>query len=541
MIKRAHFICAKYYSEKLHALDEAVQFYDYIMDRAQGLVGISSTSESTDYIKLGDNTFYAINESFNSSLLETAISELYFLGEAWEAKEIVIEADNNVQVGINKAPITRRRVTGIFGTIKEAIRKIIVFIMNALERFQQAVADLLKSDVQWVIDNNAMLNNLPPQVLQTMTLNYTNYLHTNAHQRIAERNLPMNGSLRSIAQRIGNEAIKAKQAGRQLDGAMTCYKNFFPQLYKLDPNNWKNAALTYYRGGSNGSYLPPERKRPGRGETVMARGGDCQGVIKAMTAYVLNYKQYSAACIQMMNNLKAAMNEQNGVLNRLAKERATMTNEADISNATFGPDMYSILENDNISRTELVSMDILTKDGLNYLREEIGDGAANPQHPIYMTGARPSQNPQPTQNAQQQQAPNQQQQAQQPKQAKPVQTEQPNQQQQRQVQQNDYNSDASRQLIAAYQVCSSICTAKLTVCEEIERSYMRVLRGVAAAVQKYNQDNNTDRANRQYNRDRQADQQAAQDERLRKIEYRNQQKKARNTGLIGGMKNILGI
>jgi hypothetical protein len=70
---------------------------------------------------------------------------------------------------------------------------------------------------------------------------------------------------------------------------------------------------------------------------------------------------------------------------------------------------------------------------------------------------------------------------------------------------------------------------------------MRVLRGVAAAVQKYNGDNDQERSNRQYNRERQEDQQAAQDERLQKIRFRNQQKKARNTGLIGGMKNILGV
>ena len=544
IIKRVHFICAKYYSEKLHALNEAIIFYDYIMDKAQGLQPASESQDVTEYMKLEDNAFYHINESFNSDMVDYAISELYFLSEAWEAKRIVIEADNRVQVGINKAPITRRRVTGVFGTIKETIRKIIAFIMNALERFNQAVSDLLKSDVQWVIDNNSLLNNLPPQVLQTMTLNYTNYMHTGAHQRVAERNLPTNGSLRNIAQRIGQEAVRAKQSGNQLDGAMTCYKNYFPQLYKLDPNNWKNAALLYYRGGSNGSYLPPEKKRPGRGETVVAKGAECQRVIKTMTDYVLNYKQYASACSNMLGDLKVAMNEQSAVLDKLAKERSMLTNEADVSNATFGPEMYSILENDNIYRTDLASMDIVTVEGMDYIKEELGSGAANPQHPLYMTGARPTQQPQqapqqnqnnanPNQNANNNQQQNNQQQQQQ---------NQPNQQQkQQQLKQNEYSSDAARQLISAYQVCSSICTAKLTVCEEIERSYMRVLRGVAAAVHKYNGDTDQDRANRQYNQNRQNDRQAAQDERLQKIRYRNEQKKARRTGLIGGMKNILGV
>ena len=539
ILKRAHFVCAKYYSEKLHALDEAIQFYDYVLGRAQGSLD-KPLNESSVYQKLEDSTYYSIYEAFNAELVEEAISELYLLTEAWEAKELVIEADNAVQVGVNKAPITRRRVTGIFGNIKEAIRKILAFIFNALERFNEAVANLLKTDVQWVADNNALLNNLPPQVLQTMTLNYTNYMHTNAHQRIAERNLPTNGSLRSIATRIGNEAVKAKQAGRQLDGAMTCYKNYFPQLYKLDPNNWKNAALRYYRGGSNGSYLPPERKRPGGGETVMARGADCQQVIKNMTIYVLNYKQYSSACVQTLNQLRAAMNEQNSIIDRLSKERGTLTNEADISHATFGGAMYSILENSTLMDSDLVgNIKITTSGGLDYLREELGNGAANPQHPIYMTGARPSQHPNPQQAAQQQAQ--QQQPQQQAQQNPPKQNQQQPQQQQQNAQQADYATEASRQLIAAYQVCSSICTAKLTVCEEIERSYMRVLRGVAAAVQKYNGDNDKERSNRQYNQERQEDRQAAQDERLQKIRYRNEQKKARNTGLIGGMRNILGV
>jgi hypothetical protein len=233
------------------------------------------------------------------------------------------------------------------------------------------------------------------------------------------------------------------------------------------------------------------------------------------------------------------MNEQNGIIDRLSKERGTLTNEADISYATFGGAMYSILENSTLMDSDLIgNIKITTSGGLDYLKEELGNGAANPQHPIYMTGARPSQHPNPQQAAQQQA---QQQQPPQQAQQKPPQQNQQQPQQQQNAQQADYATEASRQLIAAYQVCSSICTAKLTVCEEIERSYMRVLRGVAAAVQKYNGDNDQERSNRQYNRERQEDQQAAQDERLQKIRFRNQQKKARNTGLIGGMKNILGV
>jgi hypothetical protein len=262
-----------------------------------------------------------------------------------------------------------------------------------------------------------------------------------------------------------------------------------------------------------------------------------------MLTYCLNYKQYANACTQTLNQLKAAMNEQNNVIDQLSRERGAMTNEADISNATFGGDMYSILENCDLISSDLrYNIKILTEGGLDYIREELGSGAASPQHPLYMTGARPSQ----YQAQQQQQAQAQQQQPQQQAQPKPMEPKNPQQQQQdpqqqQRAQQASYATDASKQLIAAYQVCSSICTAKLTVCEEIERSYMRVLRGVAASIQKYNGDNDTDRANRQYNKERQEDKQAAQDERLQRIRYRNQQKKARNTGLIGGMKNILGV
>ena len=185
---------------------------------------VSYRADTPNYLLLMDEAMTFINMEYNDSTILDAMTEMYILGDAYEAKELVLrsvtEAPGGVTMGVNKA-VTQRNVSGIIGNVKEFIRKVIKFMSEALENFKEAATRLVQEDSKWVSDNAPLFNSMNKELIATLKVTCVPWGERKCFERLRNNKIPMTngGNLRQILEWIGKhpEAITDKLA---------CYKEF---------------------------------------------------------------------------------------------------------------------------------------------------------------------------------------------------------------------------------------------------------------------------------------------------------------------------
>lgn len=537
-LKTTLLICEQFFNRKIIAVNEALRFYNSIMSQALGSAN-ETVKESTSitegtYFEMLEEELSYLQDEYESDMIDEATLELFVYTEAWEAKQEAItmeEANGRVVVGANDKPVTQRRVRGFGNRIADLVRRFIQFIGNILSKFDQALGDILKTDIEWLRANSHFITDMPAEVLNTLTLNYSNYMHTQAHQRILEKKLPDGANLANIIDHIGRGAVNARMNKNQsYNAANECYRQFFPTLVRIDPTNWKVAATMYYRG--YGRNIPKSIKmNSGQAETVTAKGQQCAQVLSEMMKYCLNYKQYAQSAENTVSTIKNAIAAQQKTIEKVMQTKSELNSGP--TNEGFEP--YSLLEDVYLVNEELGASSAGAGNNANAGGTVSNAGPAAGPSGI-SKGAPPKKEPAPVNNLKNtvgnKNALNKdQKQAAAEKEVKEKALKRTNEV-------LDTTSYAAEQIKTAFTVCVSIGTAKLTVCEEIHKSYMRVLHGVVDAVRKYNGNAEEDRENAQYNKEQEDRAEAEHQAKRQDIKRRNQLRADRRTGLYGKMKNF---
>ena len=470
------------------------------------LISDFNENPSIDYDIIAERKIFEMFQAYNKALIEQGIIELdvlsnAFYNEAITLTGIVRNTSNNIHGfddlyeslhsvsevnGVNipaadKSPV-QRKTTGLISRVHNFIRRMLEFIQDMLQKFLQTAADIIQSDTEWINKNETTLKNIPENVLNDMRISCTPYFLTKSHGRLRDPNIPVKPSTSAFFRTL--IAVLQKAGLYKKDRV---YKDYFPELFKINPNNIKDASMIFFKG----------RIR----EVRTFQGRNCLDVINIMINFCRNYKVYTTACKRSMEIIQASMKEQESYINRLKEARAQITNSSTSESFDiFDDNFYSILEDANIFMSELDNLDISIESNLDYILEDIGSGIAtsnvqtnpNVKTTIKTTG----QNSSPNRNF----PPNQQQQQQQNQgNVRTGNTKNLNVIQKGQLAINDIQQIKINTLLSAYQMAITVATSKLTVCELIHNSYMKVLRGVVEGMRRYEKNNQRNQENIAHN------------------------------------------
>ena len=477
---------------------------------------------SIDYDVITDRKVFEMFQSFNRNNLDDAVMELTVLTEAFYNKnltltgellpEFITEANGVSMPAAHKQP-EERRTSGLINNVKEFIRKIIVFLQDMLQKFLQAVNDIIQSDTSWLNENERLLRTIPANVLADMKISCVPYFLSKSHGRL----------------RVPDIAVKPNTSG------------FFRALLAI-----LQASGIYQKDRVYKDYSLPRDRRESGSKTFSGR--DCLDVIDKMINFCRNYRTYADSCKRSMVVIQNSIRQQERYINELKRARAEITNTSTRESFMFGDDFYSILEDSNIFMSEIGDLNINIESNLDMLLEDVGAGVAvnnNQNNPnIQNKNARirvdpnssPNRNYVTNQNMPNNNANNQQNQNN--NNANIGNTRNLNAVQKGKAFMNDVKQVKVNTLLSAYQMATTVATSKLTVCETVHHSYMKVLRGIAEGMRKYNTNNQRDKENRAYNY---YEDHKEEIQRRREIEgKRHRQARERlNAGVLKRLKGIL--
>lgn len=401
--------------------------------------------------------FDLCNEGFSNIIQETyneqfddVFTESIVLLEAWEMKKLVLEGP--VEIAANKTPITQKNVQGNINRVKNFFGKILDFIVKMLSRFDDFISNVFKTDAEWFNEHVAdlMPNQLPKEVLNTMKLTVVPYWQNrDCMGRLNESGYPMNGSLKLNFEKIG--------ADPSMNTSQRLYEAFFPKLKQIDGESWKNASVMYYRGGQQ----PEMRNIEGKGNITEALGGMIQ-FIRDENAYQQKAKQ---------------------VVTAVEKEIKSMQNQIKSLSATesysFGAGLYSVLEECSLFESEFNNFPILDSYG-----NQIKDIMMEAEMTATTAAANNNQN-------QNDNKPND----------KSNQTDS-NKKDDKKAQEDAQRKEQKDNLTNCINLCRMVITvvsARLTIIEEIHKSYMKTLHGVYDGLRTFKERNDEEQENIDYN------------------------------------------
>lgn len=516
-IRSVHIMCDRYLNEKIKAIQEALAFYNWCIDKANGS-RVETSTEAFEYTEDFEQFFYIANEQYNNDLLNEGINELVVLGQCYEAQEIMFEA-GGVEIKDKEKPV-KRHVKGIFGNIKEFIRRIVNFLTETISKFSDAVADILKTDQEWLGENNSYFEDIPSNILMNMSLTVVPYFQRKTVARMKQPKLPMSqgGTIQSIIDWIVDKLKGRKKEGNIYIREQDFYAHFFPDLYKYDKESPKRGAMRYYRDGEP--------------ETITLKGGECKNAIIGMRDFCRDYKMYSDSAKRTITEVKNMIADQESALKRLETERSRINSSPLKEMLEVIPAMgtFSILEGSFLYNTEFFNMKKLDCTGDDYesLIEGIAANVDNSANKVTgNTAAAPSQSGNKSvkdaNSEKKDEAP------------KPMTRDEKAQATAR----NDIEANEARQILKAYQVCVTIATCKLTVCEEIHKSYMKILHGIVDGLKGHSDQVKKNEENREYNEEQKEEAERKHKERLDKMDKANEVKKKGTRGVLPNLKRII--
>ena len=223
------------------------------------------------------------------------------------------------------------------------------------------------------------------------------------------------------------EASRKLRTNSALNTEDAIYQTFAPKLFQLNQRDVTGGAKTYFRGGTDTF------------ESV--RGSQCKKVIQSMRNYCSNYKTIGNIAKRDIDNIK--------------KELQSLERETSEIQARESLMPFMLLENAFLDNTEFVTMEICGTSGNRLSLEMLG----------VATKSEPNNND----SGDKQQAPQRNDEEQKRFEAKKS---------------NDLGINSREKLLVRMNI--KIATAKLTIMEECYNSYIKTLRSIVSATEKYN-------------------------------------------------------
>lgn len=470
---------------------------------------------NTGYIDDLEEGLLVAQEADSVEILKCLTYESRMLIDTFYTTEPVLEA-GDVNIGINSAPTVKKNVSSFSGRMIEFFKNIIDFITNTISKFMDSAKSIFTSNQQFIKDNYALLTNIPPGVALSISITAIPYDDLGATRRLLEPKGPETRDIFAFFDNIIGGKVSNLNSKEITGGGQQILQSFFPNLYKLDSNDAKHAAMLYYCGG----------KEPA---TVQYNTSDAVKHIKMMADFLRDYKNTSGICQRYADMIKKKLADLNTKLrnyqkeaDRLMQERkqtaanfrqqrnnirnpqqnaqngnktqqsapqngATNTGATNTGNTNeavlpllyfYGPDMYSALEGTDIRKTEF-----------GYAFEAINS-------PGTVAGAN---NP-PPRTPEQQQA------------MKKVQQDVSNANAESKAKLSQ-NKDAQSVLqfgINLAKIYATIIGCRMTVCQQIATHYRNVLDQVVAGINQYNQNRQKNNENAAYNAQQEYDKKQAQ-------------------------------
>jgi hypothetical protein len=396
----------------------------------------------------------------------------------------------DVQIDANKqGPQTEKNVKGVFNNIQNFLEKIIKFVKEALNNFIEGISNSMSSADEWYAANAKYLDNIPTEVLNSLTLTVIPYWETTAgYQHLQETGYPMKpDNIEAVLN--GLEAKKNPDQSGLTDEQV--YSTYFPNLAKLDPEPRK-AALQYYEGvfnktgESDNDNLTPSEKSYSKAEAVAP--------IEAMKKFFTIYKQ-------ILSKTEAAVKNNEKQMEAISARMKNMGVNTEGADFRFGYDLYS--EVGECYLTDFI--DVVDKYG-NPARESIlevtsvmesgngggitqniaGQGTA-PANDGGTTGGTGNGSEQKTDQSKPQ--PN-------AVDAEKKKAERKAKVEAKQAEKNDANY---KQVNKVFQICATIGTSRMTAFNHIASHYVTTLQQLVAGIKKYQGIQDEDKENKAYN------------------------------------------
>ena len=486
---------------------------------------------NTDYIDDLEEGLLVAQEADSVEILKCLTYESRMLIDTFYTSEPVLEA-GDVNIGINSVPTTKKNISSFSGRMIEFFKNIIDFITNTISKFMDSAKSIFTSNQQFIKDNYALLTNIPPGVALSISITAIPYDDLGATRRLLEPKGPETRDIFAFFDNIIGGKVSNLNIKEITGGGQQILQSFFPNLYKLDPNDAKHAAMLYYCGG----------KEPA---TVQYNTSDAVKHIKMMADFLRDYKNTSGICQRYADMIKKKLADLNTKLRNYQKEADRLMQErkqtaanfrqqrnnirnpqqnAKNSNQTqqgaanvngapaqnggnaagngqattgntneavlpllyfYGPDMYSALEGTDIRKTEF-----------GYAFEVVSPSAVAGANNTN-TGA--NTNPPPRTPEQQQAMKNVQQNV-----------SQANSESKAKLAQNKDAQSVLQFGINLAKIYATIIGCRMTVCQQIATHYRNVLDQVVAGINQYNQNRQKNNENAAYNAQQDYDKKQAQ-------------------------------
>ena len=403
-------------------------------------INIKAVVEESDYLNSLEEFYTVANRDYLQNLYIDGITEMFVLTDLYLNKKVHrLYEDSVVSIGAKKN-VTQRLTTGVGSSFSNFLRKMITFLQNVIEDFTDKVDQLVSDDVEWLNKVNATFNDIPEEIKASLTITCVPWHKRQTVNRLKETSIDMAVDLKTTLTKVGQaNDVKIDEI----------YQNMFPKYYKLDKKDFKNGALLYYRDGEN--------------STEVYKAAQAIEALDAMRKYISNYKQIAKSSQQAV---KKTIEDLKNTINEIEKQREA--NESFIV-----ADNYSILEEASLYNTEFV--DILYE-GVTQKEEE------NPKEEDKKSDKKEEQ-----------------------KTVKDANKEKPKEEEKKKTnntEEEDKNAVYDRKITACkhiVKIMSTAATAKMNVCEEIEKSYISILHQVYDGIKKYNRDDTEDKKNTHYN------------------------------------------
>jgi hypothetical protein len=317
-------ILNKFVIAKLNALSAAAKMYDQYFSKVLGAKTISESTDVRTWYDYLDEHFEAFDERFENQILEAYITELHTLSNGLMKGKLLYEAGGVEVKATNVAANRTGSGGGVFGALGNFIQSILNFINEMLGKFVNNIKGL-EGMSQDLANDAQYLKNIPEELLNDMTLTYPDPIDNDSFSRLASHDIPIdNKNFDAIAEQIANQNITKDQV----------YPTYFKELYKINNNDYKEAAYRYYHGHNEKITKKLMGKDHDGGNYMkVAKGKACLEEINRMFNYCMNLQPYAASCQATMDKLRQQITKHSKQLAQLKREAGNI--EADKTRAEY--------------------------------------------------------------------------------------------------------------------------------------------------------------------------------------------------------------
>ena len=247
-----------------------------------------------------DSYFFLLSEN----LMEQALFDLNSFVMDMTLKNDIVTEDVSVR-DLNKG--NNKKTTTLVGRIKKLLENFYKFLKNIVQAFINKVDDFITSNSDWLDKNTWKINGISDRFWNQCDITIYPYDYKNKY---AGNNVFTEDIYTQAIKSIDNSEVE-RTVNAGFDSKDEFYEYLAPKIYKINPNDFTQAAKTFYRGSNNLSSFTGSEA-----EKVCVRGAK----------YLDTYKDLS-------NKIKSDLNKFRGKVERFERESLREVNNSGLTEA----------------------------------------------------------------------------------------------------------------------------------------------------------------------------------------------------------------